>query len=381
MSKTTPSLPGTYQGRYIDDMLDILTASLVSNTHAMLISPPGFGKTEVPSLAAFQSSENQWNFTAIDPSTSPTEVKGMYNPKNFMDGEFTRVVSHTAMDPKNRIIVFDEFPRGSDPLYDACLHVFDRKDIAPNLRPTIWCTANFAPTDERTEALRDRIALWVHFSVSVSPEMARDMLEAYRYSYTTGNKLALPRVMPTWAEISAVRALSPGPKAHKAISEFIISVIDEIAQPPDPLQANPRHLRQWYDTLFRYTAFLKGNDNFTDLGAASKKMIRYLWVQPTKEEWEKWGRKIKGMADLVGSLIQAVMTRAVNQINDKIAEKTSGKGDQAGQVMQVTRIIQAAQKELSEKGGATEPRIVQANQDLQNMIMAVVREEKLKLDL
>jgi hypothetical protein len=65
----------------------------------------------------------------------------------------------------------------------------------------------------------------------------------------------------------------------------------------------------------------------------------------------------------------------VDQINVLIEKKSSNAA------MLATKIIQDGQTELSLQGGATNPRIVKANADLQGMIIAVLNEKTIKLDL
>ena len=103
--------------------------------------------------------------------------------------------------------------------------------------------------------------------------------------------------------------------------------------------------------------------------------MRYLWVQPTKADWDAWGKKVSGVTDFVGSLIQVVMQRTVDQINALIDKKAPNAA------MLATKIIQTGQTELSEKGGAMDPRVVKANANLQGMIIAVLNEKTIKLDL
>ena len=373
------SQPGVFTGAYVADILQVLTASAISNTNAIVISPPGFGKTEIFSRAAHEMTGGQWNFTALTPSSPPTLIEGVYNPAEFLKGNMVRRVEGTAMDPRNRVVILDEIGRASEPTYDSLLHAVDRKDVPANQRPVFWATANFVLTDERTEALRDRIGLWMHVRPVIHDQ--RQMLDSFREAFTHDLQLALPQAVPSWDEIVRVRACLPGPRAHNALADFIQSVCEEIAQPPEPENPNPRHLRQWYNTLFRYSVFLKGTENFTEVAAEAKKLVRYLWVQPTVKEWEAWGKKTRGVSDFVGAIIAAVQQHTIGQLNELIQKtKARGKGDEQNMVMQATAIIQSGQKEITQKCG-DDDRAKKAKAGLQKLMIKVASGESIAPNL
>jgi len=366
-------------GEYVKEIVNLLTASACANVHALLITRPGFGKTEIARAAAQAISGGRYNFTALAPSTPPSLVEGIYNPKMFLEGKLERMTTGTAMDPHNRIVVLDELFRASEPVFDALLHVLDRKDLPPNARPTVWATSNFAIADERTEALRDRLALWAHLYPTVTD--LDGILDAFSAAFSQALELTLPQAVPDWGLIENVRAATPGEKAHRAVSDFIKSICEEIANPPNPEQPNPRHLRQWYTLFFRYSFYLTGSNDFSDIPEQAKQLIRYAWVQPDRQEWEKWGKKVHAVADLTGAVIAGILLRTMHSLNDILdkGQKNRSTSEEMATKMGFTSTVQEAIKDLAARGG-NDVRVGKAVTQLNGMLGRVLRGEKITPD-
>lgn len=367
-----------FTGRYVGELVRTMTASALSGTNAIFISPPGWGKTTIARYAAREMSGGNWSFTALSPSTPPSTVEGIYDPRKYLKGEMERIVTGTASDPSNRINVLDEGYRASDPVFDLLLHILEPQNDDLTLAPVSWITSNFVISDERGEALRDRIAIWLHLYPTIGDVDV--MLESFASSYTTGMKLVLADLLPTWDEIAAVRQMVPGKKAKVVLGHFIKAVIAEIAQPPTPAAVNPRHLGQWFNVLFRYNAWATGSDNFDHLEDATKSLMRYLWVQPAKQDWEQWGKKVAGVVDLTGSIIKGIMYHTQGELNKLLDGKKGGStSDHQALLMQATQLIQKAQREMTERA-AGDKRVELEFTRLQSMMMTLIKGEKLDLE-
>lgn len=376
-----------FQGSYVKDLQRVLTASAVSGANAAIIGPPGGGKSDILGLSADLCSEGASTFVELAPSSPPAMVEGMFNPATLMAAMrgqqievLDRLTRGTAADSQYRFVVLDELFRASEPVFDACLHLLDpKRHKAADQGRVFWATSNFSLTDERTEALRNRFPLWAHITPTIQDEVA--FYKAISASFASGLQLQLPEPMPTWSEIEEVRSMLVGPKAEKAVIDFLLSVEEEIAQPPDPARPDNRNRRQWFIVLFRYTAYLKGSNNFNDLPAEAKQIIRYLWVQPTKPDWEAWGRKTRGVSDFVGAILAAVQQHTIGQLNELIQKtKAKGKGDEQNMVMQATAIIQAGQREIAQKCG-DDDRAKKAKAGLQKLMIKVASGESIAPNL
>lgn len=371
-----------FQGAYVDDVVNVLNASILAQAHAVVVSPPGWGKTDifiaaagrivgydafasVPDMPEFTG--NRWNFTPLTPSSPPSLIEGMLDPRKYLQGEYVRMVNNTAMDPRNRIVILDEIGRVNEVASDSLIHAMERKDIPQELRPTIWGTTNFVMTDERSEAVRDRISLWLHINPSIQNVDA--LLDAMR----ARQKLTLAQTLPTWEEIATVRSWTAGDAAHLALQKFIGQILVEVTQGNDPVKLNNRRIRQWYDTLFSHAAWLTGTPDFAEIPGATKSLVRYLWPMPTLEAWEKWGRKTAGVADFVGSLIKSILAHTVTEC-EKIQ---SNRDEDPGKIaLACAHIITTSQTEVKSKCG-DDPRTKKALADLQNMAVAAVQGKKL----
>lgn len=373
MSKTNKlQNQNTFVGGYVDDIVQLTAAAMVSQLHAIVISPPGWGKTDIFMAATKQmAGEGNYNVTKLTPSTSPSRINGIYNPAEYLKGNMINMVAGTASDPRNLVVIFDEVGRASEVAYDELLHIYDRKDDNPDHWPVILGTANFFPTDERTEALRDRIGLWAHVYPKISDPTP--YLESFR---DINHRPAINQRLPAWDEVLAVRAMTPGDKAHAAISSLIGMLMREIGQGKDPMYPNPRTLRQWYNVTFRYSAYLTGNDNFAEVPNETKRVLRYCWPMPTKDAWEAWGRKTASLADYVGAMIKAQFSHCVSEI-EKLQKQA---GDKSTIAYKAINVISETQKRIIAEGG-TDPRVAKAKEALQAMVPDIMAGKALSAEL
>lgn len=348
-----------FQGEYVGQIAQVLAASVLSQTHAIVITKPGWGKTDIFLAAArLIAGKGRYNVTKITPSTPPSKITGMYNPREYLEGRQVLMTKNTALDPDNRIVVFDEIGRASEVAYDEMLHVFDLKEEDPLTWPVIWGTANFFPQDERSEALRDRVGLWLHLHPVLSD--LEGLIDAFQ---DINAVLTLAQRLPTWEETELIRTWKAGTQAHEAVKNFIKLVAIEINSGKQGVSLHPRTARQWYNTLYRYNAWLTNDPDFSALLPETKQLMRYMWVQPTSEEWETWGKRVSGVTDFAGSIIRSVMGHVVSEVE----KLQNGKEAKDQLVVKAIGIIMQGQTDIKAKV-KDDPRATKAIAQLQGMV-------------
>ena len=291
-----------YVGKYLQPVEKALAASALSGVNCMVISKdPGWGKTDVTLLAARQIvGKDHTVFIRIDPATPMAIVEGAYDPAALMNGKLVRLTAGTAYDPEARIVILDELPRGSDAMFDKVLDIADRRDI--DNPPTVWGTANFMVNTERSAPMRDRFGLWVWMMPSI------DSVGPYIDAMRHGNELELKGKLPTQEEIDTVRAYVVGDNAHNAISDFIGMLSTEAMAAG--FKINPRRLRQWYSLIYRYSAWLTGSDDFSEVPADAKEIMQYAWPTPSYEEHAEWANVARSLHNMMKAAVMAALNEA-----------------------------------------------------------------------
>jgi hypothetical protein len=232
------------------------------------------------------------------------EITGMIDPEAaFKNGEYVKNLENTPYNPKFEAVMLDEVARGSDPMFDVFLDILDRQDVDCVFDANfVISTANFAIEGERTEALNDRIGLWIYL-----PYEAVDPVE-FMANYTPNQKPELLHDLPTWDQIVVARKMKPGKDARAAVSLLVVSLFE--AAMAQGHRVNRRTMTQWADLLYRYSFLLTGDSNFREVPKRAAGMLRYAWAAFTENEADEWQAIVNEIVDLVGTAIGEVMQAA-----------------------------------------------------------------------
>lgn len=322
-----------FVGSYVDEYVSAINASVLSGLPMIAIGKPGTGKTAI-GLAALRQmfGDDKVVFCRIESTTPEEKVKGMVDYQKYLDtSTFEIKTDGTPYDPHIAGVLLDEIGRGNDVLWDTLLDVMDRQDIDRRDVPAIISTANFMPTSERTEAMRDRIALWYWLngdSIDVSATVS-----AMMRSYTTGHKMTVAQKVPTAAEVHEVRHATPGDKAIKAVTDVIVRICQEaetgVPVGNDSGQANPdagsslvqfpinrRRIAQWQLIIFSYSMWLTGTNDFDHVPDAVIKVLK--WAYPLENE--KMARQWAEIAGAMGDPIQVAIDKMYREAYRVFAE-------------------------------------------------------------
>ncbi|MHC4748290.1 MAG: AAA family ATPase [Planctomycetota bacterium] len=353
-TKHTPE----FWGKYVHEVRDVLIASVMSQKNAVLLSAPGWGKTRIAKrLSEEIAAEYGSFFIRLEGSTPPQVVKGMVDPAKALQDppEFILKQEDTPYDKRAQIVVLDEIFRPSDPVFDSLVDVLDRHDVNPDDAPVVWGTSNFVVKNQRTNAVIDRVALWLW----VTPQTmeVEDFIQHIAYR-KRGTDLAVPTngvPLPTWEDVIKVRSYEPSEKTVKVITSLLSTLAAESAVAG--FDVNPRRLTHWYDLVYRYTAWLEGSADFELVPAQAATVLRYAFPTLTEEDWRKWDQ----VARSVGDPILAALDSATNQAYDAFKDimKTGmSPSESAAELGKILAQVQSTMKHL-EKTHGKDPRIAE----------------------
>lgn len=319
----------SFVGKYIADLELALIASAVSGKHALLVGAPGWGKTAIArSMAGQIAPDGEWTFTRFATSTPPEMVTGPVDIAAALADppEVVYRTEDTPYDPRARLSIFDEIFRPSDVIFDIFLDLLDRQDVGVDVAPTVWGTSNFIVKSERTEALRDRIALWVWVIPDeldvrsvIGVHMAKD--------YNTRLELVNGRTIPSMEQIDKIRQSKPKQKAISAVTNYLEVLSSEAKK--EGFHMNPRRLEQWSSIVYRTTVYLNdGKDTFGAIPEEIGGVMKYAYPCFDRKQWNDWQEVASSVTDPVGTTIETITKDAYAEFK-KVSRQGGGKFEMA----------------------------------------------------
>lgn len=332
-----------FVGSYVNAMVDMLNASLVSKTHAILMSPPGYGKTAIPKRALEQVIPDSHSLIPVTPSTSPAVINGMVNNEVLIKhSRYELVTDGTPYDPNMNVVILDELFRGNDPLYDAALHALD-PEKQDNV--VVWATSNFTASGDRVKALIDRIGLWMWVDAQID-----DMKQMVISSMMSNGKPSV-KGMIDWKTVQDVRQAQAGLKAANTVADYIVFLSEECAN--EGLHVHPRQATHWWKLLYYNGVYATGQADFDTLPEQATRVIKWAWPTQSREEAGKWQQIATALTDKVGAAIDAVLANAVTEFK-RVAGITDN-AQRGAQVPTLGRLLADSQSDL--RGLGKDPRI------------------------
>jgi len=315
-----------FVGKYVDEIKDLLVASLVAGENAVLVGPPGTGKTRIAlDVACHVYDREEVLFLQLDASTPPEAVKGLPDPAELLNTPPRIVINleGSVFDPNVRVVILDEFGRPNDTVFDVLVHGLNRSLEEGDLAPVFWGTTNFVHIGARTEAMADRVLLW--YWVDTGKIKTKDVvMAALGVLGNVHNALTVGDHLPTPEEIAAVRAMIPGKNASKAVVETIDSLVEEIQKNNNKsFVPNNRRLTQWAGLLFRVGAYYAQDDDFSVLPEQALKILKYAQVNITQADFAAWGKLVNAISDVVGTAIRRASEAAFETMK-RVSSNSSG---------------------------------------------------------
>jgi MoxR-like ATPase len=368
-----------FQGKYVQEMKSVLTASALSGVHTTLMGKPGRGKTAICRAMANAIFDDRHVFMRFNPTTPPEKVLGMPDMgKLLTENVYELVTTGTFYDELALNIVADEVYRAHDAIFDVLIDSLDRQDIDQTYAPVVWCTSNFAPTSDRTAALRDRIGLvwWDPNETLDAHSIVMNQLTAIRTGLSIGDSL------PTIDDVLKAREAEPGDNAKQAIATFIANLSNEAQKGyvenetvVARFEPNPRRWDQWGKILFRYSFHLTGGDSdFSEIPPEAKDIMRFAWPSVDEQESLHWQALCEAIADPMEAALNVLLTNAYGEFQ-KLLSDNPGVDHQAI-ANELGKLLADQQREINDfantQGIADDPRVDKVLADLQHSFAEVV---------
>lgn len=277
----------------------VVSAALVSHQNMMVICPPGWGKSKMAYWMSVRSAEKAGTvFVPLSPSTPPEKITGPVSIEALKQGKLEYSVTGTPYDPNASIVVLDELYRSSDVIFDMLIH--RTNDIVDHdNQPVFLGTSNWTAKSERTEALRDRFALWYYFEPDgVDSEAIIRAMDISTWAFN----------VPSIKEAKEIRAIPIPTVSLDAIIKAVDNLQDAIGN--EKFEVNPRRVEAWREILFRFSVYKTGQAAFKDVPAEALRVLKYAYPAKDAAEMRKWAGLASTVVDVVGSKIEAYVQEA-----------------------------------------------------------------------
>jgi len=355
-------------GEYVNEMRRIFEYSAISGENAMVISSPGWGKTDIAlTLSRAMVGSDATLLIEIDPSTPPETIRGSYDPAQLLNGKIARIYTDTPYDPAKRIVILDELWRGSDILFDSLIHATNQKMRTFVERPVFWGLSNFVGKAERTDALRDRFAMWYHPSTQLD---ARAIVLSHRTNGFDESTWSNPI---DWETIREIRNVEITVRAANVLADLIEELIKETARAQ--MDVNPRRVVQWENLLRAGCLLETGNPDFDAIPANVSRILKYAYPASDKQTAAQWAKIAASIVDSVGAAIESYKAIAYDEFLN--ITKTTNPQDRTAMIGKLGAVLANAQENLQRVGG-NDPRIPKTVKELTDWFSRAVRGESLE---
>jgi MoxR-like ATPase len=281
------------------DLEILYSASLAAWQNAMVICEPGWGKSKISYHMGKQAAGKEGTvFVPLSPSTPPEKITGPVSITALKKDKLEYATANTPYDPKADIVILDELYRSNDIIFDMLIH--RTNDIVDHdNQPVFWGTSNWTAKSDRTEALRDRFALWYYFEPDgVDSELV--IRSADISTWTFG--------LPNMKDVKEIRKV-PMPRASEdAIVKAVEDLQDAIGN--EKFKVTPRRVEAWRELLFRYSLLKTGKAEFKQVPADALRILKYAYPAKDGAEARKWAGLASTVVDVVGAKIEAYIQEA-----------------------------------------------------------------------
>lgn len=365
------STNGKFIGHYVDEMALVMTASAVSNQHAIFIGKPGCGKTDIVRSACERMFGNDSIFIRLNPTTPPEKLVGTVDPAGLLESPSVWRYNRegTAEDPNAMSIILDEIFRASDAVNDININTLNRQDNDnPDDAPIVIATANFLNITERTEALLDRFPFyyWV-------PNEHLELADVVRSHLTSlGKRLEVDSDLPTLQETLDVQKAVPTDNSIKAVTEKLEELVGEMTSADNDLtweMPNRRRIKFWDTMLFRTTVYFGGVADFTEVHEKATTALAWSQVLRSEKEAQDWKSMMSGLADPMGLIIENIMKSTYKKMQEVV---DAYPGDAVTASGKLGPHVQECLAEIKQYIDDGDERFNQAAYDLQSTIQRLV---------
>lgn len=342
-----------FVGAFVDAYAKVLSASLLSGTHAIAISGPGTGKTAIMESVTREVTPDRSIMVRCDPSTPPEKIKGAIDVKRYLEtGDFDARIEGTPFDPDMKVVILDEMSRASEIVQHLNIQLLDRargKDVYKF--PVVWGTANYVKVANQLEALYDRVGLWYHL-----PDEEIDTLDFVR-AQVAGRQnggLHVRYRLPTWEQVEEVRATQYTDNSVVAVARFMDLIIGELAQ--QNIKVNRRRREQWQRILLSCSAYEFGSGDFSGISPLALEVFSHAWAAPKPEDQATFKEIVAQCADPAQHALEAAYASVMDYMNQVAA--IPDENQRKAKIGEMGMMISKQETALKEAG--VDPELVRA---------------------
>jgi MoxR-like ATPase len=321
----------------------ILTLALIAREHALLVGPPGTGKSNLCRNAASMIDGARYCERLLSPTTAPEMIWGPVSISALREDRYEHVTAGYAADA--HILYLDEVGRASPAILDTLLHLLgpERQALVgtKQVKAPLVAAIGSANTWPEDAAMLDR---WT--------------LRANVQYLSAGNRRSLltfaPPVLKTVATLADLDAAHDMAKSIKwapgtlDVLEMILADLDEAG-----ITVSDRRLRS-ADKIARAAAVLRGSSEVETMDLETLQWV--LWSVPDQAPIA--GQKVVARANPVGARLDSMLAEvdevkraavdaptridAATKIGAILAEaqKLAAKPGQNGRAAKVVKYVQ-----------------------------------------
>lgn len=316
----------------------IVAACVLAHQNALVVSEPGYGKTEIMYYMLRQVfGEEHSMILPCVPTTQASDVIGYANPIYSIDPKAEEkgipywITQGTPVDESVMGCLLDEAPRLGDLGNDTLVH--SMHPISKFHRPVYLGTANWLQATPRNAALRDRFAYTVFYMPSIVdiPKLLRKKaISTWDFN------------LPTMEEVTAVRAWSQEyTQSDAEIEKFkCAAVIDDLLnsiqklceQDKNDFTMNNRHVFYFRSMLYAMGCWNSGANDFDEIPRAAYDALSYAYPVTDIGLSLRWRSLVMSCVDVIETELGEFQANAYEkwrQIRNQYA-RANGKLDADG---------------------------------------------------
>ena len=329
----------------------LVTASAVTDVPAIVVGPPGYGKSEILFYASEQMhrSEKEVQFLECSPATPASLLKGYQNPAWLLDraqaaqdGEPDWIYDGTPYDPTVNTFIFDEVNRLAGAIQHTLISLLHDVGKIREHRPVYLATANWLNYSPQTAAIFDRFGLtFIHEPVPVDIEavIRVDPISTWTFD------------VPYYEDVLDCReqaTLNDG--QYETIIGYLSSLQELMIG--TRFNLNNRRTRQWLKIAERVSFIYAGGNNWTELPAQFHKIMESAYPITEEDEAMHWRSIVRKLVDEDGSAIAAFQAEAYSEWKQYSTQAKNKRRDPSAHREMLKGLAQklsAAQAELARR--------------------------------
>jgi len=333
MNKTDQTYQVVEQPDELKEILEpVVSAAVLAHQNAIVISEPGYGKTEILyAMLAQVFGEKHSMILPCVPTTQASHVIGYENPIYQIDPDAEAkgiphwITTGTPVDPECFGCLLDEAPRLGDLGNDALIH--SMHPVSKFHRPVYVATANWWQPTPRNAALRDRFAYTIFYMpslVDIPLLIRKKKIQTWTFD------------LPTLEEVDQVREwlheyiTSEDIDSYECtpVIEALLNTIQKLCeQDKADFTMNNRHVFYWRSMLYALGCWKAGSNDFDEIPRVAYDALSYAYPVTDIGDSLRWKSLVMSTVDVIETELGEFQANAYakwRQIRQKFA-RSNGK--------------------------------------------------------